>query len=62
MNFDSSEFRDFRSGYVPHLVIVRCQLIEALLDNMVAIEVLDERDDVHAEREDNGGDLAKIEW
>ena len=42
---------------LPYLVVIRGQLVETLLDDMVPIEVLDQNDDVKAKRDDDGMDL-----
>ena len=39
------------------MVILGRKLVQALLDDVVAIEVLDEDDDVEAEGDDDGVDL-----
>ena len=40
-----------------HLVVVWGKLVETLLDHVVAVEILDEHDDVQAERKDDRVDL-----
>lgn len=42
---------------VPYLVVIRRQLIKALLNYMISVEVLNQNDDVKAERNDDGMDL-----
>ena len=44
-----------------YLVILRCKLVEALLDDMIPVEVLDEHDDVQAQSEDDRVDL-NVRW
>lgn len=54
----SSNLDTVRSnGIVDELVVFWCKLIKALLNDVVAVEVLDEYDDVQAERDDDGVDL-----
>jgi hypothetical protein len=43
---------------VSYLVILRNELVQALLDDMVAVQVLDEHDNVKAESDDDGVNLA----
>ena len=40
-----------------YLVILRRELVEALLDDVVPVEILDEHNDVQAQRQDDGVDL-----
>ena len=40
------------------MVILRRKLVQALLDDVVTVEVLNEDDDVQAERDNDGVDLA----
>ena len=42
---------------VSYLVVIRRQLVEALLDYMIPVEVLNQNDDVKAKRDDDGVDL-----
>jgi hypothetical protein len=42
-----------RSSADTHLVVLRYQTVETLLDDVVAVQVLDQTDDVQAEREDD---------
>ena len=42
---------------MPYLVVLRRQLIEALLNYMVSVEVLNQNDDVKAESDNDGVDL-----
>ena len=42
---------------LPYLVVIRGQLVETLLDDMIPVEVLDQNDNVKAERNDDGMDL-----
>lgn len=49
-----------RSYRYPYLVVLRSQLVEALLDHMVAIEILDEHNNVKAERDDDRMDLGVV--
>jgi stalled ribosome alternative rescue factor ArfA len=48
-------------GVVDELVVVRDEPVQALLDDVVSVEVLDERDDVGGERHDDGVDLKSEE-
>lgn len=45
---------------VDELVILWRKLVEALLDDVVAIQVLDQDDDMQAESDDDGMDLDKV--
>jgi len=47
-----------RDGVVDELVILGNETVEALLDNVVSVEILDERHDVGGESHDDGVDLA----
>ena len=47
-----------RDGVVDELIVLRCELVQALLDDVVTVEVLNEDDDVQAERDNDGVDLA----
>ena len=42
-----------------HLVVVWGELVEALLDHVVAVEILDEHDDVQAQCQDDGVNLRR---
>ena len=46
-----------RDGVVNELVVLRRELVETLLDDVVAVKVLDEDDDVQAEGDDDGVNL-----
>ena len=43
-----------------HLVILRSQLVQAFLDDVISVEVLDEHDDVQTKRDDNRVDLSIV--
>lgn len=43
-----------------YLVVIRSKLVEALLDDVVPVEVLDQRHDVQAEGNDNRMDLGVV--
>jgi len=43
-----------------YLVVLRGEFVETLLNDMVAIEVLDEHDNMEAERDDNGVNLGIV--
>ena len=45
-------------GVIDELVILGRELVQALLDNVVTVEVLDENNNVQAESDDDGVDLA----
>lgn len=45
------------NSIVDELVVIRGQLVQTLLDNMIPIEVLDQNDDVKAKCDDDGVDL-----
>ena len=44
-------------GVVDELVVLGRELVQALLDDVVAVQVLDEDDDVQAEGDDDGVNL-----
>ncbi len=43
-----------------YLVVLGYKLVEALLDNVVPVQVLDERHNMHSERIDDGRDLYRL--
>jgi len=43
-----------------YLVVFRCKLVEALLDDVVTVEVLDEHNDVQAECNDDEVNLSIV--
>ena len=46
-----------RDGIVNELVVLRRELVETLLDDVVAVEVLDQNDDVQTQSDDDRVDL-----
>jgi hypothetical protein len=44
-------------GVVDELVVFRSQLVEALLDDVVAVQILDEHNNVETKRDDDRVDL-----
>jgi hypothetical protein len=43
---------------LPHLIFLRSQLVQAFLDNMVAVQILDKHYNMKAERNDDRMDLS----
>ena len=43
---------------MPHLVVLGGELVQALLDDMVAVQILDQHHHVQAQRKDDGVNLA----
>ena len=43
-----------------HLIILRGELVQTLLYNMITVQVLDQSDDMHAKGDDDGMDLGIV--
>lgn len=44
----------------PYLIILRRELVQTLLNDMVPVQVLDEHDDMKAKSDDDGMNLAMV--
>jgi hypothetical protein len=47
---------------VDYLVVIRSQLVQAFLDHMIAVQVLDQHDDVKTEGNNDRMDLSRAMW
>ncbi len=45
---------------VDELVVLRCEFVQAFLDDVIAVEILDERNDVQAQSEDDASNLVGL--
>lgn len=57
-NFDTVD----GDGIINELVIRRDKTVQALLDDVVAVEVLDESHDMRREGSNNGNNLVVVSW
>ena len=57
-NFDTMD----GDSIINELVVRRNETVQALLNDMVAVEVLDESHDVRRERSDDGNNLVVVSW
>ena len=61
--FNSDVFNKDRrrqNQILPHLIILRSQLVQAFLNNMVAVQILDKHYNMKAERNDDRMDLSIV--